>query len=43
VLTTSTGIISLKTLLEMGKFSVPEFQRNYAWETKQLSDFWNDL
>lgn len=43
MLTTSTGIISLKTLLEMGKFSVPEFQRNYAWETKQLSDFWNDL
>jgi len=43
VLTTSTGIISLKTLLEMGKFSVPEFQRNYAWESKQLSDFWNDL
>lgn len=41
--TTNAGVIPLKTLLEEGRFVVPDFQRNYAWETKQVSEFWNDL
>lgn len=33
----------LKALLQAHSFSVPEFQRNYAWEEQQIDDFWNDL
>ena len=33
--TTSVGVVSLKNLLESGRFVVPDFQRNYAWEAKQ--------
>lgn len=39
----STGMIPVKTLLDSGKFVVPDFQRNYAWEAKQVNEFWNDL
>ncbi len=41
--TTSVGVISLKNLLESGRFVIPDFQRNYAWEAKQVNEFWNDL
>jgi uncharacterized protein with ParB-like and HNH nuclease domain len=41
--TTSVGVVSLKNLLESGRFIVPDFQRNYAWEAKQVNEFWNDL
>ena len=41
--TTNAGVIPVKTLLESGKFVVPDFQRNYAWEAKQINEFWNDL
>lgn len=41
--TTNAGVIPVKTLLESGKFIVPDFQRNYAWEAKQINEFWNDL
>jgi len=41
--TTSVGVVSLKNLLESGRFVVPDFQRNYAWEAKQVNEFWNDL
>ena len=41
--TTNAAVISLKTLLESGRFVVPDFQRNYAWEAKQVNEFWNDL
>ena len=36
-------MIPVKTLLDSGKFVVPDFQRNYAWESKQVNEFWNDL
>lgn len=39
----NTGMISVKMLLETGRFVVPDFQRNYAWEAKQVNEFWNDL
>ena len=39
----NTGMIPVKTLLDSGKFVVPDFQRNYAWEAKQVNEFWNDL
>ena len=41
--TTNAAVISVKTLLESGRFVVPDFQRNYAWEAKQVNEFWNDL
>jgi len=36
----------LKTLLEIFNnkiFKIPDYQRGYAWQNKQLNDFWNDL
>ena len=41
--TTNAGVIPVKTLLESGKFVVPDFQRNYAWEAKQINEFWNEF
>jgi hypothetical protein len=41
--TTNAAVISVKNLLESGRFVVPDFQRNYAWEAKQVNEFWNDL
>lgn len=41
--TTNAAVISVKSLLESGRFVVPDFQRNYAWEAKQVNEFWNDL
>ena len=38
------GIYHLSELFEGNKiFSVPNYQRNYAWEDRQLEDFYNDL
>ena len=37
---------NLKTLLEIFNnkfFRIPDYQRGYAWEDKQLNDFWSDL
>jgi len=35
--------LKLSTLLENNRFVVPQFQRNYAWEQRNIDDFWNDL
>ena len=43
MLTASGNVDSLRSLLTSHTFSIPEFQRNYAWEEKQVDDFWNDL
>jgi len=40
------GNNNLKTLPEIFNnkiFRIPDYQRGYAWENKQLNDFWNDL
>jgi len=37
---------NLKTLPEIFNnkiFRIPDYQRGYAWSSKQLNDFWNDL
>jgi len=43
MLTASGNVESLRSLLLSHTFTIPEFQRNYAWEEKQVDDFWNDL
>jgi hypothetical protein len=34
---------SLKTIFKDRIFKIPDYQRGYAWTTKQLTDFWEDL
>lgn len=33
----------LKTVFSDRIFKIPDYQRGYAWTTKQLKDFWEDL
>lgn len=33
----------LSSILQKRKFEIPEFQREFAWEEEQLSEFWEDL
>lgn len=34
---------SLKTIFKDRIFKIPDYQRGYAWTTRQLKDFWDDL
>lgn len=34
---------SLKSIFKDRLFKIPDYQRGYAWTTKQLKDFWEDL
>lgn len=34
---------SLKSIFKDRIFKIPDYQRGYAWTTKQLTDFWEDL
>ena len=34
---------SLKTIFKDRLFKIPDYQRGYAWTTRQLKDFWEDL
>ena len=34
---------SLKTIFKDRIFKIPDYQRGFAWTTKQLTDFWEDL
>ncbi|RMA90225.1 DUF262 domain-containing protein [Priestia megaterium] len=37
-------IIKIKTFLKDSKYYIPEYQREYSWESKdQIIDFWKDL
>ncbi len=38
-----TELQYLDTLFNSRVFRIPDYQRGYAWETRQLEDFWNDL
>ena len=34
---------SLKNIFKDRIFKIPDYQRGYAWTSKQLMDFWNDV
>ncbi|MBK7653187.1 MAG: DUF262 domain-containing protein [Flammeovirgaceae bacterium] len=34
---------SLKSIFKDRLFKIPDYQRGYAWTTRQLKDFWEDL
>ena len=34
---------SLSQIFNKRIFRIPDYQRGYAWEKKQLEDFWSDL
>ncbi|SDR90573.1 Protein of unknown function [Formosa sp. Hel1_31_208] len=34
---------SLNKIFKDGIFKIPDYQRGYAWSTKQLKDFWEDI
>lgn len=36
-------LLTLDGLIEKGVFEIPSYQRGYAWQIRQLKDFWNDL
>ncbi|GAA9885788.1 DUF262 domain-containing protein [Helicobacter pylori] len=36
-------LLDLDGVIEKGVFEIPSYQRGYAWQIRQLKDFWNDL
>lgn len=36
-------LLNLDGMIEKGVFEIPSYQRGYAWQDRQLKDFWNDL
>ncbi|EQD88416.1 hypothetical protein HPSA50_0726 [Helicobacter pylori SouthAfrica50] len=36
-------LLDLDKVIEKGVFEIPDYQRGYAWQIRQLKDFWNDL
>ncbi|MFP6294360.1 DUF262 domain-containing protein [Helicobacter pylori] len=36
-------LLNLDGMIEKGVFEIPSYQRGYAWQERQLKDFWNDL
>ncbi|GAA8176896.1 hypothetical protein HpBT135_14520 [Helicobacter pylori] len=36
-------LLDLDRVIEKGVFEIPSYQRGYAWQERQLKDFWNDL
>ncbi|GAA7431882.1 hypothetical protein ID0992_14660 [Helicobacter pylori] len=36
-------LLDLDGVIEKGVFETPSYQRGYAWQKRQLKDFWNDL
>ncbi|ABF85036.1 DUF262 domain-containing protein [Helicobacter pylori] len=36
-------LLNLDGVIEKGMFEIPSYQRGYAWQIRQLKDFWNDL
>ncbi|GAA7962330.1 hypothetical protein HpMS29_13910 [Helicobacter pylori] len=36
-------LLDLDGVMEKGVFEIPSYQRGYAWQKRQLKDFWNDL
>lgn len=38
-----SGLKSLSKLFTERLFRIPDYQRGYSWQSKQLKDFWSDL
>ncbi len=38
-----TQLFTLSKIFTERLFRIPDYQRGYAWTTKQLQDFWNDI
>ncbi|GAA9500800.1 DUF262 domain-containing protein [Helicobacter pylori] len=36
-------LLNLDGVIEKGVFEIPSYQKGYAWQIRQLKDFWNDL
>ncbi|UOS13111.1 DUF262 domain-containing HNH endonuclease family protein [Helicobacter pylori] len=36
-------LLDLDGVMEKGVLEIPNYQRGYAWQERQLKDFWNDL
>ena len=36
-------LLDLDGVIGKGVFEIPSYQRGYAWQKRQLEDFWNDL
>ncbi|WP_154499139.1 DUF262 domain-containing protein [Helicobacter pylori] len=36
-------LLDLDGVIEKSVFEIPSYQRGYAWQMRQLKDFWNDL
>ncbi|WP_121287337.1 DUF262 domain-containing protein [Helicobacter pylori] len=36
-------LLTLDGVVEKGVLEIPNYQRGYAWQERQLKDFWNDL
>ncbi|MFT2774720.1 DUF262 domain-containing protein [Helicobacter pylori] len=36
-------LLDLDGVMAKGVFEIPNYQRGYAWQMRQLKDFWNDL
>ncbi len=36
-------LLDLDGVMEKGVFEIPSYQRGYAWQERQLKDFWNNL
>lgn len=34
---------SLKNIFKDRIFKIPDYQRGYAWTTRELKDFWEDV
>lgn len=39
----ATELSSLSSIFNNSIFRIPDYQRGYAWEERQLQDFWSDL
>src|SRR3989344_2970011 len=39
----SNGLKAIADIFERNVFRIPDYQRGYSWNLKQLSDFWEDL
>ena len=38
-----TKLLSLSEIFNNKIFRIPDFQRGYSWEERQLEDFWEDI
>lgn len=38
-----SNLLSISKIFTERLFRIPDYQRGYAWTSKQLKDFWNDL